>query len=75
MTTPEPKHNHHHDQLTHLHQTGIITTREHQILQLRHTHQLSQNTVARALGVTRSTIRAAERNAHDKIARHNQENP
>jgi DNA-binding CsgD family transcriptional regulator len=49
---------------------GVITVREHQILQLR-ARGLSQNTVALSLDITRSTVRSSERNARQKIERHN----
>jgi DNA-binding CsgD family transcriptional regulator len=49
---------------------GIITSREHDILILR-TRGLSQYAVALALDISRSTVRSAERNARQKIERHN----
>jgi DNA-binding CsgD family transcriptional regulator len=56
--------------LRHLHDAGIITQRELQVLELRNAH-LSQRQVARALDLSRSTIREAEANAHRKIEIHN----
>lgn len=52
---------------------GVITAREHEILELRYAHRFSQYTVARALDITRSTVRSLERNALEKITRHERE--
>lgn len=48
---------------------GIITARELDILTFR-ARGISQYTIATGLGITRSTVRNHERNAHEKIARH-----
>lgn len=48
---------------------GTITEREYDVLQLR-IRGLSQNVVALALDISRSTVRSTEKNAHRKIERH-----
>lgn len=57
------------DRYRQLHTAGVLTDRELDILILR-ARGLSQNTIAAGLGITRSTVRNHERNAHQKIARH-----
>jgi DNA-binding CsgD family transcriptional regulator len=47
----------------------VITQREHDVLNLRNLG-LSQRDTARALDLSRSTIREAEANAHRKIEIH-----
>jgi DNA-binding CsgD family transcriptional regulator len=56
--------------LRHLHEHGVITQRELQVLELRNA-KFSQRQVAGALDLSRSTIREAEQNAHRKIEIHN----
>lgn len=54
-------------ELDHLHHAGIITAKEHAVLEL---HGLSDRTIAQALDISRSAIRDRRRNALEKIARH-----
>lgn len=48
---------------------GTITQREHDVLLLR-ARGLSQNQIALALNLSRSRVRALERQAHLRIAQH-----
>lgn len=59
--------------LEQLHAAGVITAREHQILDLREREGGSQYRVAVALGISRSTVKSIEKNAHAKIQRHNEQ--
>lgn len=57
------------ERLRALHTAGVITEREHEILDYR-ARGISQWTIAIALHISPSTVKSTERNAHRKIANH-----
>lgn len=52
------------------HAAEVITRREFEVLELRYTHNMSQRTVALAIGRSRSTVRSIEERALQKINLH-----